>query len=98
MHDYDQVAAWIKEDMPIIDKLNIYLGKWSALNTQYSGGTDNPTLDAAQLYKRLAIIYEKQGKYDEAIQVCRDAIAKGLTDDKMQGGFESRIEKLEKLK
>lgn len=98
LHDYNQVAAWIKEDMPIIDRLNIYLGKWSALNTQYNGGTDNPTLDAVPLYKRLAIIYEKQGKYDEAIQVCRDAIAKGLTDDKMQGGFESRIEKLEKLK
>nr|DAF74069.1 MAG TPA: Protein of unknown function (DUF4236) [Caudoviricetes sp.] len=98
LHDYDQVAAWIIEDIPLVERLNSYLKKWSALAVEYCGGTDNPTLDAVPLYKRLAIIYEKQGKYDEAIQVCRDAIAKGLTDDKMQGGFESRIEKLEKLK
>lgn len=98
LHDYDQVAAWIREDIPLVERLNSYLKKWSALAVEYCGGTDNPTLDAVPLYKRLSIIYEKQGKYDEAIQVCRDAIAKGLTDDKMQGGFESRIEKLEKLK
>lgn len=98
LNDYDQIAAWIREDIPLVERLNVYLKKWSALNEEYSGGTDNPTLDAVPLYKRLSIIYEKQGKYEEAIQVCRDAIGKGLTDDKSQGGFSGRIVKLEKEK
>ena len=46
-------------------------------------------------FKRLAIIYEKMGKYEEAISVCEKAIRYGLTDG-TKIGFEGRIEKIKK--
>lgn len=42
-------------------------------------------------FERLAIIYEKQGRLSEAIEVCRKAI-----EYKLEGGFENRLKKLEK--
>jgi len=45
-------------------------------------------------FKRLAIIYEKQGKYDEAIKVCDRAIAYGQSVQ----DFEERKQKLQKTK
>lgn len=46
-------------------------------------------------FERLAIIYEKQGKYEEAIKTCRLALDYGLYDS-TKGGFDGRIERLEK--
>lgn len=46
-------------------------------------------------FQRLSIIYENQGKYLEAIEVCKLALSYGLIDN-TKGGFESRIEKLKK--
>lgn len=46
-------------------------------------------------FKRLAIIYEDQGKYKEAIEVCKLALEYGL-DDGTQGGFKGRIQRLER--
>lgn len=46
-------------------------------------------------FKRLAIIFEKQGKLDEAIEVCERAVKYKL-DDGTKGGFEGRIRKLKK--
>lgn len=46
-------------------------------------------------FQRIAIIYEKQGKYKEAIDICKLALNYGLTED-TKGGFEGRIERLEK--
>lgn len=46
-------------------------------------------------FQRLAIIYEKQGKYEEAIEVCQLALNYGLQDS-TKGGFENRIERLKK--
>ena len=42
-------------------------------------------------FERLAIIYEKQGRLSEAMEVCRKAI-----EYKLEEGFESRLKKLEK--
>ncbi len=42
-------------------------------------------------FERLAIIYEKQGRLSEAIEVCRKAI-----EYKLEEGFENRLKKLEK--
>lgn len=46
-------------------------------------------------FKRLAIIYEKQGRYEEAIEVCERALNIGTTDG-TKGGFEGRKERLRK--
>lgn len=46
-------------------------------------------------FQRLAIIYEKQGQIDEAIKICKKALKYKLRDS-TKGGYEGRIEKLEK--
>ena len=45
-------------------------------------------------FKNLAIIYEKAGKYEEAINVCWRAIELGFPSDGTKGGMTGRIEKL----
>lgn len=46
-------------------------------------------------FERLAIIYEKQGKIDEAIEICKKAIEYGL-HDRTKGGFQGRLNRLYK--
>ncbi len=46
-------------------------------------------------FKRLAIIYEKQGKFQKAIDISKEAIKLGISDD-TKSGFEGRIERLAK--
>ena len=49
-------------------------------------------------FKRLSIIYEKQGKYLKAIQVCQQAVSLGFINDGTKEGMVGRINKLnEKL-
>jgi len=45
--------------------------------------------------QRLAIIYEKNGQYQEAIDLCNLGIRLGLKED-TKGGYQGRIEKLKK--
>lgn len=47
-------------------------------------------------YKKLAIIYEKEGNYSQAIQLCEEALSFGFTDDGTKGGMEGRLAKLKK--
>ncbi|MFC4540823.1 tetratricopeptide repeat protein [Halosolutus amylolyticus] len=46
-------------------------------------------------FKRLAIIYEKQDQYEEALNVCDQALEIGTTDG-TKGGFEGRKERIRK--
>lgn len=46
-------------------------------------------------FKKLAIIYEKQGKYLEAIEICKQAISLGFNNDDTRDGLLGRIQKLE---
>jgi len=46
-------------------------------------------------FQRLAIIYEQQGKYGEAIDICKLALNYGLHDG-TKGGFKGRIDRLKK--
>lgn len=48
-------------------------------------------------FQRLAIIYENQGEYDKAIDICEKAIMFNL-EDGTKMGFKGRIEKLTKKK
>ncbi len=47
-------------------------------------------------YHKLAMAYEKLGRYDIAIEICKYAIESGFPDDNTKGGFEGRIRRLEK--
>lgn len=49
-------------------------------------------------FKRLAIIYEKQKNYDEAIAVCQRAIELGFADDGTDGQMPGRIARLMRKK
>lgn len=49
-------------------------------------------------FKTLAIIYEKERNYTEAIKVCKAAIKAGAIDDGTNGGMTERLEKLEAKK
>lgn len=45
-------------------------------------------------FKTLAIIYEKEGDYESAISICKDALAAGIYDDGTKGGMRSRLGRL----
>lgn len=45
-------------------------------------------------YKRLAMLMERQGRYEEAVSVCDEAIRIGLTADGTKGGMVGRRERL----
>lgn len=47
----------------------------------------------APAFKRLAMLYEKQGLYEEAVLVCRDALDNGAYGGKMANRFERMIKK-----
>jgi hypothetical protein len=49
------------------------------------------------MFQRLAIILERQGKFDEAISVCEQAMSYGL-EDGTKGGFQGRADKLRRKK
>lgn len=53
------------------------------------------TLPNIPSFKRLSILYEKQEKYKEAIDICNKAIELGLKDN-TKTGYEGRIKRLEK--
>lgn len=56
---------------------------------------DLGTLPRLTTFSRLAIIYEKQGRYEDALRICRLACENNLKDG-TKGGFEGRINKIEK--
>ena len=48
--------------------------------------------DYGETYKRLSLIYERSGRYDEAEKVCIEGIARGLDSY----GFEGRLKRIRK--
>lgn len=64
-----------------IERIDEFLNEWD-------GGP--PRIPA---FKRLAIIYENQAEYDAAIDICDEAIERGL-DDGTKGGFAGRRERI----
>lgn len=76
--------AYCKEDIEMIDE---FIGAWKREHN-----TEN--LPKIPSFKRLTIIYKKQGNYQDALSVCDQALAHGL-DDGTKGGFEGRKERLQ---
>jgi tetratricopeptide (TPR) repeat protein len=65
------------------------------LNMGYTDITTMPkSFSGYPSFKRLAIIYEKQKRYDDAIAVCECAIQAGRLDDGTQGKMPARLTKL----
>ncbi len=54
------------------------------------------TLPRYSSFKELAILYEKEGDYKSAIDVCKEAIEVGQTNDGTKGGMTARMERLRK--
>ncbi len=50
----------------------------------------------AEPFKRLSVIYEKEGNLVQAIYYCQQAISLRLTDDGTQSGMKGRLERLMK--
>ena len=55
-------------------------------------GFKRPT--QADAFKYLAMLYEKQERFQEAVAVCQDAISVGITDDGTKGGMPARLERM----
>lgn len=81
----ENCITYCKEDIERIDE---FLRAWGA-------GPGNPKPPRIPAFKRLAIIYEQRGEYQQAIEVCERAIDLGLSDG-TKGGFEGRLERIMK--
>jgi len=78
----DAIENCIKYCKKDIDSINGFLDAWDG---------EPPRISA---FKRLAIIYDKQENYREAIEICDKALKLGLSDG-TKGGFEGRKERLQ---
>lgn len=61
----------------------------------YGDGKQHP--EHYDTYKRLAIIYEKRKEYQNAADVCKQAMDNGVTSDGTEGGYPGRYAKMVKL-
>lgn len=69
---------------------NIRMKKW--LDQKWQGYEHHYIYTYA--YQRIAMIYEKQGKYDLAAQACVDAINDGFIRDRTSGGMPGRLARM----
>lgn len=80
----------------VVDKIERKAGeKYRESGEQLKAQVDDVFDIYIPAFERLAIIYEKQGNVSEAIEICEMAIGYGLKDS-TKGGFEGRLEKLQK--
>lgn len=63
----------------------------NSLGKQYKD-YDSPL--SVPAYKRLSMLYEKQGKYKEAYEVCIEAIQAGVERDGTKAGFKGRAARM----
>lgn len=63
---------------------------WQKIAKTY--GEDSPP--SVPAFKRLAMIYEKQGLYENSIAVCREAILACACSDGTKGGMKGRLTRM----
>lgn len=63
---------------------------WQEIAKTY--GEDSPP--SVPAFKRLAMIYEKQGLYENSIAVCREAILACACSDGTKGGMKGRLARM----
>ena len=87
--EMQEVIDLCKRDIQDAPALMEYAKKWAAM--QGSKTVYPPQYDS---FRRLALIYERQGKYEEAIDVCNQAIQIGLEDVNSNISYKERRAKL----
>lgn len=97
------MIAVCREDIAI---LPFFRASWNCYEEEshreaYGDGTDSKPefadrIDYWESYRRLAMIYEKRKDYQQAINVCREALANGITKDGSKGGFVGRAARMAK--
>ena len=88
--EMEEVVQLCLKDIELSESVLAY---WKEFDAIYGGEPVGVRFDT---FKRLAIIYEKQGKYDEAIAVCKQAIDSGVMADGTEGGMIGRAARLKK--
>jgi tetratricopeptide (TPR) repeat protein len=93
----DKCIQYCKEDLKYLDDfLNSYKKEEESLNSDSPSdiyqGVSFPRIPSIE---RLSIIYEKQGNIEDAIKICDIALKYELKDS-TKGGFQRRMERLEK--
>ncbi len=63
---------------------------WSEIGFKY-GETIPPNVPA---FKRLAMIYEKRGQFEESVSICKEAIKCGAYSDGSKGGMKGRLARM----
>jgi hypothetical protein len=74
-----------------------YLSEFPGLRQGVFDNRKNQDPVISPVFKMLAIMLEEDGAYDQAVEVCRTALANGL-EDGTKSGFEGRIQRLLKKK
>ncbi len=90
--EMQEVIDLCKKDIMDAPALVEYAHKWAALL-----GADTVFMPTYESFRRLAGIYEKQGKYEEAIDICEQAIRLGLDNYDPKICLAKRREKLIEL-
>lgn len=79
----DLCVAYCKKDIELFDYYKkVFIKRWGSV----------PLIETI---KQLAIIYEKAGKYEDALAVCQLGIDNNLNDG-TKGGYPGRIERIKK--
>lgn len=89
-HDFNQLLQYCQLFIDLLPQLEEANREDSRIN-----GTPYSIPRYCMAYHKLAMAYEKNGCYNSAINVCKEAIANGYTDG-TKGGFEARINRIMK--
>lgn len=78
-----------------INSIEQFIDLWNQESKSLGNPDDKIETPRIPSFERLAIIYDKQGGFSEAIKICKKAIELNLHDS-TKGGFPARIALLEK--
>ena len=80
------------EKFEMLCKQNINdLFEMQKISNKYESESVPPNVPA---FKRLAMLYEKQGCYDKAVSICMDAIKCGASSDGSKGGMQGHMARM----
>lgn len=89
--DMDQVITLCEQDISLVGDILEYSRQYDEIR-----GRDYKQPMPYEAFKRLSIIYEKRGEYEQAAMVCKRALDMGITRDGTDGGMLGRFARLSK--
>ena len=93
LHNLEIISGPKADDFERFCKENIEDLK-NMLSAKAKAGEYTETPLQVSAYKRLAMLYEKQKRYDEAIDICAEAIRCGAIEDGSNGKMYGRLARL----